>query len=214
MNLKEAFRYQNFLERTMRNATMAAKRSDVTTTTTKVHARRKAHAEAADETETVESEVAYDANHIFALMAKLIQAREDLSQAIFQAKVKAASETVTGIDIDAMSETNKFRQLAATAMRDAMNIAKPGKHVEKGTAYCFNAEGNQTSYTYDVEVTTEVLFDRKAVQSDIQKILQEADTCSTIIEKTHVDTEVDFKPPWPVNATFDEVMECIVDDAD
>ena len=59
MNLKESFRYQNFLDMMMRAASASIQQRDHCLKVTKTHLRNKANPDASDVTETVEGEVEY-----------------------------------------------------------------------------------------------------------------------------------------------------------
>ena len=190
MNLKEAFRYQNFLDRLL-NQTMATMSiQDNLLEVSKVHRRSKAISSAEDETEVAE-------------VTELVVPDTAISLALSKGNLAG------GIgDMDAAIEANKCRQSVAEKIRSMLRI-KSGKKVERGTGYTFNGEGNQVPYIYDVEVTTTERFDRAKLKATMQDLLSEADKVSAQIDEAVVNTKVDYKAPWDVNASFEDILSAL-----
>ena len=84
MNLKESFRYQNFLDMMMRAASASIQQRDHCLKVTKTHLRSKANPDASDVTETVEGEVFFANDDVVAFMAWLVKEREKLTTAIYR----------------------------------------------------------------------------------------------------------------------------------
>ena len=197
MNLKEAFRYQNFLDRLL-NQTMATMSiQDNLLEVSKVHRRSKAISSAEDETEVAE-------------VTELVVPDTAISLALSIVKEKDALTKATGGigDMDAAIEANKCRQSVTEKIRSMLRI-KSGKKVERGTGYTFNGEGNQVPYIYDVEVTTTERFDRAKLKATMQDLLSEADKVSAQIDEAVVNTKVDYKAPWDVNASFEDILSAL-----
>ena len=196
MNLKEAFRYQNFLDRLL-NQTMATMSiQDNLLEVSKVHRRSKAISSAEDETEVAE-------------VTELVVPDTAISLALSKAIGVAKGNLAGGIgDMDAAIEANKCRQSVAEKIRSMLRI-KSGKKVERGTGYTFNGEGNQVPYIYDVEVTTTERFDRAKLKATMQDLLSEADKVSAQIDEAVVNTKVDYKAPWDVNASFEDILSAL-----
>lgn len=89
MNLKEAFRYQNFLDKMMSAAEYSICVRDHALVTTKVHNKTKSDPEATDITETVEVEPFFPNDDVIFFMQWLIIEREKLTKAIVDAKAAA-----------------------------------------------------------------------------------------------------------------------------
>ncbi|WP_289026432.1 hypothetical protein [uncultured Flavonifractor sp.] len=202
MNLKEAFRYQNFLAALLTNARTAMSVQDNLLEETRTHWRKKANPNGVDETETVEQTDLEDPNKCVDLAVRVIQERETLARAIDQAKTHLTGDVG---DMDAAIEANKARQAVAQQIRSMLR-AKAAKRVERGTAYAFNAEGNQMPYYYDIEVVTKERFDRAAMKTRMGQLLTEADKVSAQIDEAVVNTPVDYLPPWDVNASFEDIL--------
>lgn len=205
MNLKEAFRYQNFLDRLL-NQTMATMSiQDNLLEVSKVHRRSKAIASAEDETEVAEVTELVVPDTAISLALSIVKEKDALTTAIGVAKGNLAG----GIgDMDAAIEANKCRQSVAETLRNMLRI-KSGKKVERGTGYTFNGEGNQVPYIYDVEVTTAERFDRAKLKATMQDLLSESDKVSAQIDEAVVNTKVDYKAPWDVNASFEDILSAL-----
>ena len=202
MNLKEAFRYQNFLDRLLiENNGVLGSQSNLLEVT-RLHRRNKSNASAEDETETVEVPELIEPEVSLKFGLQLIEEREKLTLAIDAAKGTLAAGK---LDMDAAIEANKYRQSLARQIGTALR-SKAGKKVERGTGYPFNAEGNQVSYYYDIEVTTKERFDRPKLKATMQKLLADADKVSAQIDEAVVNTQVDYEAPWDVNASYEDII--------
>lgn len=200
MNLKESFRYQNFLDKIMSEATASLIARDHCLTITKTHLRNEANTEASNITETVDFGDFYKCDDVLSFMLLLVEERNKLSTAIGEAKASV------GFDIDAAIETNKFRQLVADRTK-LMLRHTASKRTERGVDYKFNNEGNQTQYYYNIEVNMTEAFDRDSAKNVIRDIMTEADQASAAIEAAMVNTQVVYKPLFNVNDSFEDAME-------
>lgn len=199
MNLKESFRYQNFLDMMMRAASASIQQRDHCLKVTKTHLRSKANPDASDVTETVEDEVFFANDDVVAFMAWLVKEREKLTTAIGAAKASI------GFDIDAAIETNKFRQTVNGSIKNMLRYT-PTKRVEQGRDYKFNVEGNQTPYIYEIEVVSEEAYDKTGAKTLMREMISKADEVSAAIDAAMINTKVDYEPVFDVNETFDDVM--------
>lgn len=199
MNLKESFRYQNFLDMMMRAASASIQQRDHCLKVTKTHLRSKANPDASDVTETVEGEVFFANDDVVAFMAWLVKEREKLTTAIGAAKASI------GFDIDAAIETNKFRQTVNGSIKSMLRYT-PTKRVEQGRDYKFNVEGNQTPYIYEIEVVSEEAYDKTGAKTLMREMISKADEVSAAIDAAMINTKVDYEPVFDVNETFDDVM--------
>lgn len=199
MNLKESFRYQNFLDMMMRAASASIQQRDHCLKVTKTHLRSKANPDASDVTETVEGEVFFANDDVVAFMAWLVKEREKLTTAIGAAKASI------GFDIDAAIETNKFRQTVNSSIKSMLRYT-PTKRVEQGRDYKFNVEGNQTPYIYEIEVVSEEAYDKTGAKTLMREMISKADEVSAAIDAAMINTKVDYEPVFDVNETFDDVM--------
>ena len=202
MYLKEAFRYQNYLNELISATTSYLNGGQYTTKTVQEHLRKKANPDAENETIDLSAEraLAYTANQMVDFLQHLIDEKQKLTKAISEAK-KGCS-----IDIDAEIANNRIRQsVAATLSR--MGNMKPSERMTRAYAYKFNAEGNQVQYAYEVKEVTTIDFDRNKVKGISKKLIQCADEASTAIDKAMVELAVDYNPNYSVNDSFEDAIE-------
>ena len=200
MNLKESFRYQNFLEGMLNCASSSISDREHSLKVTKRHLRNKTNADATDMEETVDCGEFHSNDDVLDFMLYLVGERSKLTTAIGKAKASI------GFDLDAAIETNKFRQTVANRVK-AMLRYTASKRVERGTDYKFNVEGNQAQYYYDIEVEMTEAYDRNRAKSVVRDIMVEADKASAEIDSAMINTRVEYEPPFNVNDSFEDVME-------
>ena len=200
MNLKEAFRYQKFLDSLMRCAVSSIGSYDHSFKTTKTHLMSAANPDAEDKVEEVEPDTPFYPNDdVIRFMQWLVGEKQKLSDAIGFAKGTAS------FDIDAAIETNKFRQSANTAIRNMLRRSG-GRKIERGQGWKFNNDGVQSPYYYDVVVETETAFDREKSKDVSRELILASDRVSSEIDLALITTAVDYEPPYDVNESFEDVM--------
>ena len=208
MNLKEAFRYQNKIERLMGEAKDILSRERNVTKVENTSLRHKVNPDAADETtlELPETEYADQITEIAVFLMFLLDEREKLSRSIREAK-KAMD-----IDFDGEVSLNAKRQTISDVFRRMSEIRCSEKlHPNMGVGYKFNAEGNQVSYRCDLKTVTTINFDRNKVRAYAAGLSKKADLISAELDKSMVNTEVDYESPFDVNDTFAEVLQWHID---
>ena len=199
MNLKESFRYQNFVEKMLACAGNSLTEREHRLAITKNHLRKKANAEAEDMMETVDVGEFFKNDDVLKFMTMLVEERSKLTNAIGKAKASI------GFDLDAAIETNKFRQTVANRVKTMLRFTA-SKRTERGTDYKFNVEGNQTQYYYDIEVKANEAFDRSVAKDTMRKLILEADKVSAEIDSAMINTMVEYDAPFNVNDSFEDVM--------
>lgn len=208
MNLKEAFRYQNKIERLMGEARDILSRERNVTKVENTSLRHKVNPDATDETtlELPETEYADQITEIAVFLMFLLDEREKLSRSIREAK-KAMD-----IDFDGEVSLNAKRQTISDIFRRMSEIRCSEKlHPNMGVGYKFNAEGNQVSYRCDLKTVTTINFDRNKVRAYAAGLSKKADLISAELDKSMVNTEVDYESPFDVNDTFTEVLQWHID---
>ena len=204
MNLKEAFRYQNFLDKLFTQAINSISMREHCLSVTKVHHKSKYNPDAEDITETVDVDVFSKNDDVIKFIDWLVGEKYALTHAIGVAKY-----TQTPTDIDAEIEANKMRQKANEAVK-FMLAFKARNSVEQGRDYKFNAEGNQTQYVYDIDVSSEEMYDRDAAKEFAKKMMSASDESSTLIDAARINTQVNYQPRFDVNESFDDIMAAFV----
>ena len=201
MNLKEAFRYQNFLDDMIMSGCSSISNRNHSLKTVKHHKCSAANAEVEDFDEVVvESEEFFANNDVIDCIIFLMDEKERLSNAIESAKM------MLGISIDAAIGMNKCRQSICRSLKHMLSM-KPSLRKEYGYGQKFNNEGNQIDYKYEVEVESEEAFDRAAAKAVMKYLVEKSDEVSTQIDLAKVNTSVNYKPKFDVNDMFDDVMQ-------
>ena len=208
MNLKEAFRYQNKIQRLMDEAEGILSRDKNVTKVENTALRHKVNPEAQDETtlELPDTEYAGQITEIAVFLMFLLQERERLSAAIRTAKRNM------DMDFDGEVSLNAKRQEIAGIFRHMGEIrCSENLYSGAGVGYKFNAEGNQVSYRCDLKKVTTINFDRNKVRSYASGLSKKADSVSAELDKRMVNTEVSYEAPFDVNDTFAEVLQQHID---
>ena len=208
MNLKEAFRYQNKIQRLMDDAEYILRTDRNVTKVENTTLRHKVNPDAEDETtlEMPDSEYASQITEIAVFLMFLLNERQLLSQAI-----RAAKQSMD-MDFDGEVSLNTRRQQISDIFRHMGQIRcseslLPGA----GVGYKFNAEGNQVSYRCDLKKVTTINFDRSKVRAFASGLSKKADQVSAELDRCMVNTEVCYEAPFDVNDTFAEVLQWHID---
>lgn len=204
MNLKEAFRYQNKLQRLMEEAQEVLARERNVTKVENTMLRHKVCSEAEDETtvEMPETEYGEQITEVTVLLMFLLNERERLTYAIREAKRGME------LDFDGEVSLNAKRQEIAGIMRRMNEIrCSENLYPGAGVGYKFNAEGNQVSYRCDLKKVTTINFDRNRVRSFAKGLSRKADQVSAELDKCMVNVEVGYVAPFDVNDSFAQVLQ-------
>jgi hypothetical protein len=199
MNLKESFRYQKFLDTLLDNASSSIVDRNHAIKVTKTHLRKLTNPDVENKVEEVDAGEFFANDDVIAFMLFLISEKEKLSCAIGNAKAAC------GLDIDAATETNKYRQTLHRSVNNMLRN-KAINRTERASDYKFNIEGNQTPYQYDVEVVYAEAFDRDKAKSIVRSVITKADEVSRQIDTITINTIVEYEPPYDVNDSFDDAM--------
>ena len=204
MNLKEAFRYQNKLQRLMEEAQSVLCRDSNVTKTENTALLHKVNPDAQDETtlEMPDTEYAEQITEIAVFLMYLLRERERLGQAIRKAKQEM------DMDFDGEVSLNAKRQELAGLFRHMGDIrCSENVYHGAGVGYKFNAEGNQVSYRCDLKKVTTINFDRNKIRAFTSALNKKSDEISAELDKRMVNTQVYYEAPFDVNDTFCEVLQ-------
>lgn len=209
MNLKEAFRYQNYLDKALDAINLYLNIKGNVVEVEELHKRSLANPEAEDETIDATAERDYPAttDQLVEIMKMLIAEKAGCARAITTAKVSYLE--ATGFDLDAELSVNRHRQTAARTMKHLGSI-KEMKTVSKGTGYKFNAEGVQAPYYYDVEHCSKPTYDTRNAKKIGQEIADYADKISTDADICMIESVVDFNPRFRPTGTIADLVETAV----
>lgn len=207
VNLKEAFRFQKVLEQNFDFAINEINNTSNIYKITKKHLKNKVNSDATDFEEVLESEYNFNINDIIRFAYYLAEEKGKLTKAINMTKHEISDSVA---DIDAMVEKNKkLQSLSNTISYIAKNYkAKTAEVFE--TDYKFNAEGNQTSYRYPVEMNYEERYDRGFVSKVAKESIGLADENSALIDSCMINSNVNYHPLFSVNDSFEEAIEAFL----
>lgn len=202
MVLKEAYRYQNYLNDLICDAQSYLIRKDFITTTKQTHNRNKVNRDATDEVVDVAKSytVEFSPTNLVDFIVKAINEKQRLSDAIVAAKKTAE------IDIDSSIAMNKVKQGYVVILNNMANT-KPSERKTRGTDYKINAiDGNQMSYYYDIDEVVTIDYDRNDVKALAKKLSKEADEVSTKLDIIELTTKVDYEPTWDIGDSLEDVV--------
>ena len=203
ITLKEAFRYQNYLDRLLNEAMCYLRRRDNVMETVEEHMRSKFNEAGHDETKSnkEDRETNIPVDTIVDFACTIYKEKATLSKKINDAK----NQHCNTMDLDI--SLNKLRQSMMSLFKD-MNSFNDRKVVLRGagTDYCFNGEGNQVPYKYDVSSETKADFSRKKLRDIIAKYSEEANKVSNTIDYWRSSVPVDHNPMFDGESTFMELL--------
>ncbi len=210
MNMKEAFRYQNKLQRLMDEAMGILSRERNVTRVENTALLHKVNPEAEDETtvEPTDSEYSEQITEVAVFLMFLLTEREKLSKAI------RAAKQAMDLDFDSQVSLNTKRQEIAGIFRRMGEIRCSEQVIPRGgIGYKFNTDGNQVRYCCDLKKVTTINFDRNKIRSFTTFLSKQSDQVSAELDKQMVNTEVSYDAPFDVNDTFAQVLQWYMDAA-
>ena len=201
MILKEAFRYQNFLSNILYSVCSYLSNSGNIMEIVEEHLRSAAHADATDEKVCNKDDraIKVSADRVVGFGLELLSEKENLAAAIDEAK-KLCPSVDRGVSINKSRQQfiNTLKHMATMRGRERMNV---------GTAYCFNAEGMQVPYRYDIKETSEIDFDRDNVKKIIDDLTVKCDEASNFADYSLTAIKLDFTPQFSINDSFEDLIE-------
>ena len=201
MNLKESYRYANYLDGLLSTAYTYLRNKGFVTTTVEEHLRKQSNPDVENETIEVQKpfDVEFSPNDVIDFVVNVITEKEKLSGAIAKAK------NTTDINIDNAISMNKKKQGFVSVLNGIADI-KSSEIKTTSKSYKFDINGEQKPYVYDVNRKTSINFDRNDVRNLIKKYLKETDEISAKLDLIEITTQVDFIPTWDVNEKFEELV--------
>ena len=144
MNLKNAFRYQKFLDKLMEDGEMKLT-ADNMFAITKEHMKQTVNPDAENLTEEIKGDYEYSMDDVHSFLFSLVKEKEALSKAISEAKESLP------ISLDAEIITNNFRRSLINKLSFCLNRYKAKEVEETGKDYKFNVDGDQVTYFYKIK---------------------------------------------------------------
>jgi len=204
MNLKESFRYHNYLNQMMNQTSGYLGINNNVTRTVQVHQRKKANPDAEDEKLDATAERTlgdYKVDEIVRFFQALVNEKVRLCHA-----VETAKRGYKPACFDAEMEANKIRQDAARTLR-RMAAIKNTEALINGRDYKFNANGDQVPYIYEIKSVTTIDFDRNLVRNLAKGFTDEANKISEMLDHAMLDIEVVIDPVFNMTESFEESVE-------
>ena len=208
MNLKEAFRYQNKYSAFLKEAESILSNDKNICTVEETHLRSRVDRSEPDETITLRAETEYadDITELVGFLTFLIKEKEHLSAAVRSAK--AGIKT----DIDSETSLNAIRQEAARILTHMADLrATEETFPSRGYGYKFSSLGEQKTYKCPLRRVTTIHYNRNEVRRAARHLNAHADIVSAEIDRCVVNTEVKYKAPFDVNASFADAFEGYLD---
>lgn len=201
MNLKESYRYANYLDSLLRRAYTYLGNTGFVTTIVEEHLRSKSNPDVDDETIEVQKpyDVEFTPNQVIDFVVKVLDEKGKLSDAIAKAK------STTEINIDNAVAMNKKKQQFVNVLNTIADI-KPSETKTTSKSYKFDINGEQKPYVYDVNRKISIDFDRNNVRKLVKKYLKETDEISSKLDLIEITTQVDIEPRFDVNDKFEELV--------
>ncbi len=204
MNLKEAFRFQNKLNSLIDEVQNFLMYDNNVVNVETTYLRHKVMPEAEDEVVIREKDSDYGChvNEMMTFLMYLLEQKETLACAVSQAK------SALPMDMDCQVGLNAMRQRASRVFQHMAELRASESVIPSGgTAYRFNAEGNQVSYRCDIRKVTTINFDRNAAKKYMAALNRKADEMSVALDKALINSCVAYQPPFDVNSTTADIFE-------
>lgn len=211
LSIKEACRYQNFIDSNISNLSYYIKNTDNAFKVKENHIKSKSNPEILDEELDVTTERQYNCSvvDVAFLINQLVEEKLKLSNAIDKAKREVVIDykvNNNALTIDsAVEHAKKSRELAGT-LKTLVDL-KSSETKKSGSDYKFNVEGNQVPYRYNIDVVKTIDFKRETANDLYKKLLSKADTLSTKIESAMLQENVSYSPIYDLHDSVNEIVE-------
>lgn len=205
MNLNEAFRFQNAISNAFDTAGRLLRSDYNITKTVQKHNRQAVNPDAKDE----ELEVVYEdaskicADDLIKFMVRMVEEKEKLAAAI------AVAKGGLNFNFDAECSLNATRRALVDRLR-ALNAVEPKNRRKRGSDFKFNVAGDQVPYSYTIDETVTVAFDKSVVRETMKSMADKADGISRKIDLAEVNTEVSYEAPFSLNDRFEDIVKDVL----
>ena len=202
---------QKFFSDTIQQLNYILASKEYVTSVTEVHEKKVANKDVDNEVIKVEVEKHFDCKpeDLIFLIKDLISQKADLSRQIdLEKRYNVIHWEVNGenMSIDAAIEYNQKTRDLLSVLKMLSDL-KSNETKKSGRDFKFNINGEQVPYHYNINVKSEIDFNRNIVRDLYKKYLEEADKISNLIEKRLISTEVEFETKYNFNDSISEVIE-------
>lgn len=211
MNLKESYRYHNFLDANINTLLSYLRFENNVTKVIETHQKGKSNQDAQDEVINTTTERQYDCKieDIAFLIKQLIDEKLKLSLAIEVAKKNIILnwiENGNNLTLDSAIEYNKNIRNMVNNLKYLVDL-KSSEYKKTGKDYKFNINGEQVPYQYNIEIKKEIDFDRNIIKDLYKKLVTKADTISTQIDEAMLKDYVNYTPIYDLHDSISEIVE-------
>ena len=211
MNLKESYRYHNFLDTNISTLLSYLRYENNVIKVTESHQKSKSNNEAQDEEidATTERQYSCKIEDITYLVKQLVDEKLKLSLAIEDAKKDVLldwTEDGKNLTLDSAIEFNKNVRNIVSNLKYLVDL-KSSEFKKTGKDFKFNVNGDQVPYQYNIEVKKEIDYDRNIIKELYKKLVTKADTISTQIDEAMLKDCVNYTPIYDLHDSVAEVVE-------
>lgn len=210
MNLKNAFRYSNFLTEQISQLQSLTYASKNYTTTKVTSFKSKAIKDEEDTIEILEVDRDFDCkmNDIYFIILDLISEKTKLEAEIALAKSGNKIDwKINGQEVDLDTAVSYNRAIRKT-VECFSKFEKLTSTTEKtkGSDYTFNINNEQVMYRYDVERVVEIDYDKDVIKAKNRKLKSEADSISDAIDAFMLKDIVSFEAKYDINSSMQDII--------
>ena len=203
VSMKKSFELQNKLERMACEAERYLADNEFMFRTTIHHYKSKANSEAVDEaTQPAERQVGFTPTELIDFYVYLMNKKIEISDAIEDAK--------TGSNYTKHVNSNIVRRKILHTLQNIYSF-KSRTFTDRRRAYKLNTDGEQVAYEYDADVVATIDFDRNAVKAIKNRVCQQANETSEIIDRCLASIEVEIQPlPFDADDTLEDAVQSFI----
>jgi len=212
MDFKTACRYQTFLDTTIGTLNYYLKNESFVTKATQNHLKSKNYKDGVDEIiEVIVKDKPFTCSviDIVYLIKDLIEEKLALSSEMNYVKESnyiSWEVNDEALSIDSAIDYNKQIHSFNSALKKLSEL-KSTEAKTRGTDYKFNENGDQVPYSYLIESTTVIDFDRNMIKNLYKKQADMADEISIAIDEAMLDDCVPFETKYSFNDTIEDIIE-------
>lgn len=202
ITLKEAFRFQSFLQGLQRDCWHLMTDEDFYTKKTEKHLKAKVLPGQENEEIDISKPYRHKMADLIAFCFHLQEEEEKLARAVHQAKSEME------FDLDTAIIANKSRRRLAEILKQATEF-EPRQSTRRngGTGYILDKEGKPATFDYDVEWVTAIDFDRNKVKAQSQKLFAASEKASLEIDRALLAEIVSYEPKYDPNNSMQNVLD-------
>lgn len=208
MILKEAFRYQNYLDYIITSVIAMITNKSYIMNITQEHMRAAANPDAVNETVEVKKTIVFDnaditVNKVVEFLMDIYTEKDKLTAAI------SAAKSTAKLDMDSAIAMNKVRKRLAHSFK-YMADTKAYERDTTGYGNMFNGEKNQVRYVYDIKEIGTIDYDRNVVKALAKKLNEQADRISADIDIANITIEVNYTPKYDLDDSLEDCLNKFV----